>query len=294
MPPPPGLLLLTAPNSRVGGRLLRHLRREGADVRAFYWMRRATAPARPDTMAGDLLDPSTRRRAVDGATTVVHIAAWHDGLGVDDAVAVNRAATRGLAAASIAAGVRCFVLVSSYLVYGTGLGRPAREDDPVAVRAGVPFGAAKIGAERGLAELDTAGMEVRVLRVGYSYGEADPHLAELLVWTRELAGSKRVHLVHHADVRAAVYAAARPGGGAQRVFNVADDAPVTVREVREAVGAGVPAERQVRPLAEQPWSELLGAADPWEGTLDATAIRRHLGFRPVYPTIHAAVRAGRI
>jgi hypothetical protein len=63
-----------------------------------------------------------------------------------------------------------------------------------------------------------------------------------------------------------------------RVFNLADDAPVTGWELARLAGAPAP--------------DGHGPIDPWEGILDTARIRTELGFRPVYPTVHAAEAAG--
>jgi hypothetical protein len=63
-----------------------------------------------------------------------------------------------------------------------------------------------------------------------------------------------------------------------RVFNLADDAPVTGWELANLNGAPVP--------------DGDGPVDPWEGIVDTGRIRGELGYRPVYPTVYAASAAG--
>ncbi|MEE3922516.1 aldehyde dehydrogenase family protein [Micromonospora sp. BRA006-A] len=48
-----------------------------------------------------------------------------------------------------------------------------------------------------------------LLRVAFTYGEGDPHLADALSWAAHRPDDERLHLVHHADVRAGIFAALR-------------------------------------------------------------------------------------
>jgi hypothetical protein len=61
------------------------------------------------------------------------------------------------------------------------------------------------------------------------------------------------------------------------MFNLADDAP--------ADGWALAVLNGLAP------STVDGTVDPWEGIVDTARIRA-LGFRPRYPTVHAAAAAG--
>ncbi len=108
-----------------------------------------------------------------------------------------------LANASIAAGVKRFIFVSTSNVYGSGYKHPAREDDAVNINDPRAYSSSKIAAEQELLSLHKSkGFDVRVLRSGFVYGDRDPHIAEavpLLKKMKRHSGS-RMHMVHHLDV----------------------------------------------------------------------------------------------
>ena len=67
-----------------------------------------------------------------------------------------------------------FVFTSTGLVYGPRGGRLTGEDEPCAPVDAYPL--SKLAAERFL--LAVAGLDVRVLRLPFVYGDGDPHIAE--------------------------------------------------------------------------------------------------------------------
>ncbi|WP_225849591.1 NAD(P)-dependent oxidoreductase [Streptomyces sp. HPF1205] len=283
-------ILVTGTTGEVGRRFVpRLLRRAGADGSVRVLVRdaaRAEPSARlgAEVALGDLRDPSDVREAVAGVDAVVNIAAAFRGVPDDEAWAVNQDAALRLARAAAEAGARRFVQVSTNLVYGAGLGRPATEDDePAPGTAGWgAYPASKREAERGLLALHAeGGMDVRVARLAFVYGEGDPHLAQSLRWAGRWAAHQRLHMVHHADVAQGllrVLFAAGPGG---RIWNIADDAPVTAVELHLVNGAELPGGMAARPLP-----------DPWEGIVSTLRIRDELGFRPLYPSVWTARDAG--
>jgi nucleoside-diphosphate-sugar epimerase len=279
-------ILVTGATGRIGSRLVPRLLDHGETARAL-----ARDPTRAEPLAkrgaevvqGDLRDEAALREAVDGADAVVHLAAAFRGVPDEEAVAVNRDATVGVGRACVTAGVRRLVFASTNLVYGPGRGRPAREDDDLAPDGsyGV-YPETKAAAERALQEQHLeSGLDLRVLRLAFVYGDGDPHLAEALRWAREWPTHKRLHLVHHADVAQAFLRALRADGLAGTTFNVADDAPVSTVEVLGLNGEPVPVDAASRPLD-----------DPWEGIVDTTRARTGLGIRPVYPSVYNARDAG--
>ena len=100
--------------------------------------------------------------------------------GGEELHAVNDLGTQHLASAARAAGIARFVFTSTGLVYGGTGGRLASEDDPCAPALGYP--ASKLAAERAL--LGTEGLDVRILRLPFVYGDGDPHIAEVVPMMR--------------------------------------------------------------------------------------------------------------
>ncbi|MGW0764342.1 NAD-dependent epimerase/dehydratase family protein [Streptomyces sp. NPDC002676] len=241
----------------------------------------ALADLGAQVVVGDLRDSEALGKALAGADAVVNIAAAFRGVPDEEMRAVNRDAAVELGRAAVASGVRRFVQVSTNLVYGEGRARPHEEDD-ASVPGGPLWGAypeSKAEAERQLLALD--GLDVRVGRLAFVYGEGDPHLAQSLRWLAHWPAAKRFHLVHVADVAQGLMRLLYAPGADGRVYNIADDAPVTALDVHRLLGADLPAEAHTR-VDE----------DPWHGVVSTDRIRRELGFHPQYPTIWTARDAG--
>lgn len=281
------LTLVTGTTGEVGRRFVPRLlqwARPGDEVRVLV---RDEARGEPfaalgaQVVVGDLRNAEALGKAVAGADAVVNIAASFRGVPDEEAWAVNQDAALALGAAAVDAGARRFVQVSTGLVYGSGRGRMLTEDDPV-VPGGYMWGAyaeSKAAAERGL--LDMAGLDVRVGRLAFVYGEGDPHLADSMGWAGNWAATQRLQMVHHADVAQGLRRLLYADGAGGRVFNIADDAPVTAVELHQLNGLPVPADSYGRT-----------DPDPWFGITSTERIRSELGFRPLYPSVWSAKDVG--
>ncbi|MFJ8533540.1 NAD-dependent epimerase/dehydratase family protein [Streptomyces sp. NPDC093591] len=281
------LTLVTGTTGQVGRRFVPRLlaqRRPGEEVRVLV---RDASRGEPfaelgaQVVVGDLRDTDTLGKAVAGVGAVVNVAASFRGVPDEEAWAVNRDAAVELGRAAQASGVRRFVQVSTGIVYGVGRGRPLTEDDET--RPGGPmwgaYGESKAEAEREL--LGIEGLDVRVARLPFVYGEGDPHLAQSLMWAGNWAATQRLHMGHHADVAQGLLRILHAPGIAGRIYNIADDAPVTAVELHQLNGVEVPEELYART-----------DPDPWLVITSTERIRRELGYRPVYPSVYAAREAG--
>ncbi|MGW2515836.1 NAD-dependent epimerase/dehydratase family protein [Streptomyces sp. NPDC001617] len=234
-----------------------------------------------EVVVGDLRDAEALAKAVAGVDAVVNVAASFRGVPDEEAWAVNRDAAVELGRAAVASGVRRFVQVSTGMVYGVGRGRPLVEEDE-SRPGGEMWGAyneSKAAAERELLALD--GMEVRIGRLPFVYGEGDPHLAQALRWAPNWAPAQRLQMAHHADVAQGLLRLLHAPGVTGPVYNIADDAPVTTVELYQLNGVEVPAEFSTRTVP-----------DPWFGIMSTQRIRRDLNFRPIHPSAWAAREAG--
>ncbi|QJS12071.1 NAD(P)-dependent oxidoreductase [Streptomyces argyrophyllae] len=238
----------------------------------------ALAERGAEVVVGDLRDTDVLGKALTGADAVVNIAASFRGVPDEEIRAVNRDAAVELGRAAVASGVRRFVQASTILVYGEGRGRPHVEDDP-SVPGGpmwMTYPESKLEAEHGLLALE--GLDVRIGRLAFVYGEGDPHLPGITRWTAIQPATKRHHLVHVADAAQGLLRLLHAPGADGRVYNIADDAPVTVLEIHQLLGAEPPAD------GPDP--------DPWYGIASTDRVRRELGYRPHFPTLWAARDAG--
>jgi nucleoside-diphosphate-sugar epimerase len=290
----PHPILVTGATGKVGSRFVPRLIAAGESVRALV-----RDPGSPTALAlrdagaelavGDLttLDDAGFKATVEGTSAVVHLAAaFRKGETGPEAFAANTDASVALAAAALDAGVERYVFASTNLVYGAGHPDAQNEaTEPRPLGWATDYPATKLAAERELAALHaTRGLDLRVVRLAFVYGDGDPHIDEFL--ERSLDGwhsAKRLQMVHHADVAQGLILALRAENVAGEAFNIADDSPVTLSEALRHVGRPVPAE-----LADQP------VEDPWFGVVDTRKARRYLGFRPLYPTLYQAVDAGTV
>lgn len=272
-------ILITGATGKVGSRLATRLKQRGHAVRALVRdpARAATLEAAGVTLArGDLLVPDTLAAVVRGVDAVVHCAAFFRGATPEQAHAVNDEGTRRLAEAAHDAGVARFVFTSTGLCYGPTGGRPATEDDASAPVDAYPL--SKLAAERML--LATDGLDVRILRLPFVYGDGDPHIADVVPMLRAFPPGMRMSIGHHADVAQAVIRVLEAPAPAHRLYNVADDEAPDLATLFASVGAPPP-----------DGSDAAHAA-AFEVVMDTRRIREDLGFAPGYPRIADAIAAG--
>jgi UDP-glucose 4-epimerase len=271
-------ILVTGATGKIGGRLTKRLAQRGDQVRALVRDLTRVAELREDRIelaVGDLLDVDSLAAAVRGVDAVVHCAAFFRGASPEQAHAVNDLGTQHLANAARVASVKRFVFTSTGLVYGPNGGRPAREDDPCAPMDGYP--ASKLAAERFLLAME--GLDVRVLRLPFVYGDGDPHIEEAIPMMRGFPPAQRKSMGHHADVAQAVALLLDTPSPAHRIYNVVDDEAPDLATLFASVGAPPPdgsnAER----------------ARAFDMLLDGSRIREDLGFKPKFPRLADAIAA---
>ena len=278
-------ILITGATGKVGGRFVPRMLSRGYDVRIL--VREASkAAAFADLGArvviGDLYSPDSLPPAVEGIEAVIHLAAlfrtFTDQEGI---VKTNHAGTAALANASIAAGVKRFIFASTGNVYGSGYRHPAREEDVVNPNDPRAYSSSKIAAEQELIALyKNKDFDIRILRLGFVYGDKDPHIQEIIPLLKRLkrhAGS-RMHMVHHLDVARALTLLLHTDGLNGEIFNLADDSPISLYELADSFGQAADTfDPEEGPLA-----------DPFEGIMDISKLRNRTGFRPILPSYYQA------
>jgi len=270
-------ILITGATGKVGNRLAARLARRGDHVRALVrdLARAASLGEHVELVKGDLLDARSLDDAVRGVDAVVHCAAFFRGATPEQAHQTNDLGTRHLAAAARKASVKRFVFTSTGLVYGPNEGRLADEEHPCAPVPGYP--ASKLAAERALFAVD--GLDVRVLRLPFVYGDGDPHIEEVVPMMRTFPSEQRMSIGHHADVGQAVERILDAPTPSFRVYNVVDDEAPTLATLFASVGAAPPDGSNA------------AAARAFDVRLDGRRIRDDLGFRPTYPRLEDAIAA---
>lgn len=273
-------ILVTGATGKVGSRLVKRLALRGDQIRALVRDPGRAAALREhhvEIVRGDLLDHSSLDAAVHGVDAIVHCASlFFGGASSEPAHAVNDLGTQRLADAARAAGVKRFVFTSTGLVYGGNGGRLAREDDACAPSPG--YFASKLAAERALLAVD--GLDVRILRLPFVYGDGDPHIEETVPRMRGFPPAQRISIGHHADIARAVALVLDALSPSHRIYNVVDDEAPDLATLFASVGA---------PPPDGSAAEAARASDV---LLDGRRLREDLGFRPEYPRLRDAIASG--
>ena len=278
-------ILVTGATGKVGSRFVPRLLAKGYEVSIL--VRDATKASSltelgAKTVIGDLYSPDTLPTAVEGIDAVIHLAALFRTFTDDEGIIkTNHAGTVALANAAIAAGVKRFIFASTSNVYSSGYQHPAKEDDLVNINDPRAYSSSKIAAEQELLALHkNSGFDVRVLRLAFVYGDNDPHIKEIIPLLKKMKrhSGSRMHMVHHLDVAQALILLLHSDGLNGEIFNVADDAPITLYELADSVGQAANA----FDLAEGPLN------DPFEGITDTSKLRKMTSFRPLVPSYYVA------
>jgi nucleoside-diphosphate-sugar epimerase len=246
----------------------------GVDCRALIRPGKEVA-AGATPVEGDLLKADSLKKAVDGVSAIVHLAAVFRTQNEDDIWRANLDGTKNLIAAAKAHAPQVrFVMASTGLVYDADASHPGREDDATHPKLAYP--ASKIAAEN---ELRNSGLNWSILRLPFVYGDGDGHLAAVpaLVGRFKWHPARTFSLGHQRDVARAVELALT-GIMDGLIVNIVDDAPTTAYEIASLVGS--PIEPSAKPLT-----------DPWMGRMDGSRSRA-LGFHPTVPTVYQAMQQG--
>ena len=272
-------ILVTGATGRIGARLIPRLLRGGDMVRILV-----RDVQRADTLqslgaevaVGDLTNPVSLRDAVCGIDAIIHLAAFFRGANPAEVQRVNQDGTLALATLAINTEIKRFVFLSTNLVYGPTNGTVLTEETPP--HPATPYPMSKSAAEESLMELyRVRGLDLRILRLAFVYGEGDPHLREGLSWFRQWNPNQPIHLLHHADVAQAIMLVVGKDGLHGQIYNVADDEPVKVGDVLRVYDEDPVEEAFSRPLNRE-----------WLQIMDTHKIHT-LGFRPRFPSIQNAV-----
>jgi dihydroflavonol-4-reductase len=192
---------------------------------------------------GDITDAAQVQQAVDGATTIYHLAGrlYHPSIPAELYRQTHVEGTRLLLEACQGqTQLQRIVHVSTTGVHGVTGETPAAEDAPFAPTN--PYEATKLEGE--LLALDAyqkQGLPVTVARPGLVYGPGDLHLLGFFVTIKKglfrvIDGGKAfLHPVYIDDMVTAMLLCAERPQAPGRSYNIAGERPVTIRELATAI-----------------------------------------------------------
>jgi UDP-glucose 4-epimerase len=240
-----GLIALTGATGFIGQHLLRELPKRGYRIRAL--LRRPTdfPVAATSAVIGDIVRPQNMAAALEGVDAIIHsagIAHAMSGAPADDYRVLNTEATVNLARAAHRAGVRRFVFLSSIRAQ-TGPCADNILTDEDQAKPTNDYGASKLAAEEGLAQLDIDWVALRPVLV---YGPGvKGNMAEMvriarLPYPLPLSGlSARRSLLAVDNLTAAIDTVLAAPGPLRRSFIIADREALTIAEMIAALRRGL-------------------------------------------------------
>ena len=327
-----GAALVTGANGFIGSNLARHLLGRGWDVLGLVL--KGTPEDFLDGTAvkivyGDILQPASLASALKEAKAkatkldaVFHLAALAADWGpAQKFFSLNAQGTRNMLEASAAAGVRRFVLMSSLAVHRYSGHSRSDETAPLDCPEDFPYGRSKIMAEKAVHEFHDAGrLEGVIIRPGlFPFGPNDTTSFARLARVMERGmmayvggGSARLTTAYVENLCGGVELAAREKRAAGQTYVIADDTPVSWRELFELfcrelgirppwLSVPYPVARISAAAAEQLWTRLKLKGEPpltrYRAQLMAGDLvfvsdkaRRELGYKPAVPLDEAVRR----
>jgi nucleoside-diphosphate-sugar epimerase len=192
---------------------------------------------------GDVRDPASVARAMDGCDAVLHLAAAHHDFGIerDTYFAVNEGAARILCQAMDDAGVTKACFFSSCAVYGE-VPEPRREDGPTAPDS--PYGASKLAGEAVFRAWSGRGdRRTLVIRPTVTFGPRN--FANMYSLIRQIDAGRYLSVGAGTNIKSLSYVEnivdatlmlwAREDLPAFDVFNYIDKPDLTSRQIADAI-----------------------------------------------------------
>ena len=212
--------LITGGSGFIGYHLIRRLCQANVAVRCLVRQTSSRSLLQPfeiEYCVGELSDPDSLRRAVDGCDTVFHVAGLVRAWNYQEYESVNRFGTENLAkAAAESATPPVFVYVSSIAAAGNSKPNlPKRESDPTLPITN--YGKTKLAGETALMAFAEK-MPCTIVRPSVVFGEADKMNLEVYKLIKNWGfcaipgyGDKFYSWIHAADLCDLLVAAAKTG-----------------------------------------------------------------------------------
>ncbi|MBN1531528.1 MAG: NAD(P)-dependent oxidoreductase [Spirochaetes bacterium] len=234
------MVLVTGCGGFLGKKLVTRLLNENVQVRGLTPSKTGDMDPRVELIVGSPLDERLLRKACEGVDTVFHL---YDIKGTkhhsrSEMKKTNIQGTRSLLAASERAGVKKFLFLSSYEVYGTTKKIPTRQDDPKRPRTA--YGKDKLRAEMICTEyLKRGTMAITVFRPALIIGPGTNNPVVLIALLMALGmrednrlyvagnGDTKFQLLHPDDAVEAFVSAMKTPAAAGKIYNLGSDNVMT-------------------------------------------------------------------
>jgi nucleoside-diphosphate-sugar epimerase len=238
-------VLITGGNGLLGRHAASALQERGDSVRVLALPGEDASPMEEHGVPvhrGDIREPDTLIDAISGVDAVLHLAGmmgvWRP---LADYHAVNVTGTENVCRAALAHGARV-VHVSSWTVYGMGLGAPAREDFPLTPFR-EPYAITKavgdLTVQRMIAE---DGLPAVIVRPGTFFGPGDRlhfgRMADRLRAGKGVivgAGDNVLPFVYVTDVVHGLLLALDEERALGQAYNITTDRPLTQEQLLRAI-----------------------------------------------------------
>lgn len=261
-------VLITGASGLLGHHLITALQERGDTVRALVLPNEDASRLEARNVRifrGDIRYGETLTDACAGVDTIFHLAGmmgfW---LPLAAYHAVNVTGTENMGRAALKAGVRRFVHVSSWTVYGMALGRPAKEDFPLNPFQ-EPYAITKTDGDRVMQRLIAEeGLPATIVRPGTFFGPGDRiHFGRMADRVRDHKGivigdgRNALPFCYVTDVAHGLMLAAERDEAVGQAFNITNDEPLTQGEFLRAIAEAIEAPA---PRIHVPYSLLYGVA----------------------------------
>jgi dihydroflavonol-4-reductase len=170
-----GKTLVTGGTGLVGHNLVKALLAQHRSVRALVRnvdRAQASLPLACEPVQGDLTDPASLLRAMEGCSVVYHAAGLPEQWVADRDVfyRVNEKGTRNMVEAALKSGVQKFIYTSTIDVFKAGTGETFNEDNLDLLQKPTLYERSKQNADRIVAEAAGLGLHVVILHPSAVYG----------------------------------------------------------------------------------------------------------------------------
>jgi nucleoside-diphosphate-sugar epimerase len=307
-------ILITGGAGFLGINLVRYLQARGYKLASLDIAEFDYPDMRPhvEVIQGDIRDPQTVEKAMQGVAQVVHCAAALPLYTREEIHSTEVGGTRTLLEAARRCGVERFIHISSTAVYGVPDHHPIYEHDRM---EGVgAYGEAKIEAEGVCLEYREQGMIVPILRPKSFVGPERLGVFDLLYdWALDGrnfpmigSGSNRYQLLDVEDLCQAIWLCMTlPAGTANDTFNIGAKEYTTMREDYQAVLDAAGFKKRIIPFPAGPAVfglrilEMLRLSPLYKWVYDTAGkesfvsiekAERQLGYKPEYSNKAALLR----